>query len=822
MVEFALVLPVLLTLLYGMLETGRLLFIYASTVTAARQAVRYGSATGDSPNGRPYYMDCNGIEAAARQVGFINTFENVTISYDGGLDSNNGNPLPLDPADPACGNYTDANVQNGDRIIVEVTAQWVPIVSIVPLEPFTITSQSYRTILASVAISVTAVPQGWSGSGSGILYLDVTALPNPYSSVEQTITYSYKLTNTGTGTLSGPFSVTGNIAASNCTGAPATLEVNASFTCTGTYQITQPDLDTGSVKNTVTALANGSPSNQVIKIITASQLPELALSKSASPTATSRVGKTITYTYILTNTGNVTLSGPFTVFDNQIPVDCSGNPASLAPGGTATCTGTDVVTEHDIDVGTITNTATASAIYDSSTISSNTVTVTVLTPPIILEVFAPSIVTTPGPATYTYKVTNDTDFPATSVVINDNKVTIDGSCPVTVPANSSITCTGVYTFTQAEIDSGAAIISTTVVNGVMNSKNIASNPITVTVSISQSKQLTAALSATPSNSPMETGDTILYTYTLTNTGNVTLRTPISVTDITSITCSDQSDFAPGASPRTCTGTYTVTSTDITAGSVTNNGVATAIFNNNGTPETISSENLTTTVPTFDGPRFDITISADLPPGNSLPTIINYTYTITNTGGVTLSNYNITTSLPTDTIDCSLASPTLALGGTTTCTGFYTVNTTGNITNTITAASTTEAPTANNIPQSVTTSVFYCNTSTVTLSHSNIPDSTIVWTITNNSGDSLNLSEIKIVWPTNRRLQSITFASPTNTIWSGSPGDNSGNRTFGGLSLGINNGSSATVTVVFNNSANVSDFTVKFSQPACSSSVFKKP
>src|SRR3990172_2089128 len=119
MVEFALALPILLTLLYGLLETGRLLFIYASTVTAARQAVRYGSATGESPNGMPYYMDCGGIEAAARQVGFINIFESVAISYDGGVDSNNGNPLPLNPADPACGDYTDANVQNGDRIIVE-------------------------------------------------------------------------------------------------------------------------------------------------------------------------------------------------------------------------------------------------------------------------------------------------------------------------------------------------------------------------------------------------------------------------------------------------------------------------------------------------------------------------------------------------------------------------------------------------------------------------------------------------------------------------------------------------------------------------------
>ena len=46
MVEFAIALPILLMLLYGMLEAGRLLFIYSTIVTASRQAVRYGSATG--------------------------------------------------------------------------------------------------------------------------------------------------------------------------------------------------------------------------------------------------------------------------------------------------------------------------------------------------------------------------------------------------------------------------------------------------------------------------------------------------------------------------------------------------------------------------------------------------------------------------------------------------------------------------------------------------------------------------------------------------------------------------------------------------------
>jgi Flp pilus assembly protein TadG len=45
MVEFALILPVLLMTMYGVMEFGRLLFIYVTTTSAAREATRYASAS---------------------------------------------------------------------------------------------------------------------------------------------------------------------------------------------------------------------------------------------------------------------------------------------------------------------------------------------------------------------------------------------------------------------------------------------------------------------------------------------------------------------------------------------------------------------------------------------------------------------------------------------------------------------------------------------------------------------------------------------------------------------------------------------------------
>jgi hypothetical protein len=46
-VEFALVRPLLLVLMLGVIEFGRLLFFYSSTFTASREAARYGSAAGN-------------------------------------------------------------------------------------------------------------------------------------------------------------------------------------------------------------------------------------------------------------------------------------------------------------------------------------------------------------------------------------------------------------------------------------------------------------------------------------------------------------------------------------------------------------------------------------------------------------------------------------------------------------------------------------------------------------------------------------------------------------------------------------------------------
>ena len=96
----------------------------------------------------------------------------------------------------------------------------------------------------------------------------------------------------------------------------------------------------------------------------------MSLDKQASPSSYDSVGDVISYSYVVTNTGNVTLFG-IAVTDNKVSVTCA--PATLLPGNSVTCTASHTIAQADLDNGSITNIATAS----SGAVTSNQDTVTV-------------------------------------------------------------------------------------------------------------------------------------------------------------------------------------------------------------------------------------------------------------------------------------------------------------------------------------------------------------------------------------------------------------------------------------------------------------
>ena len=195
--------------------------------------------------------------------------------------------------------------------------------------------------------------------------IEKTASSSTYDTLDQVITYTYKVKNTGNVTLSGQFKVSDDKidsgTAFDC-GNTNALAPGASKTCTAGYTITQADLNAGSLTNTASA-TNGtvtSPTGSVT--LNADQTSAISIEKTASSSTYDAVDQVITYTYKVKNTGNVTLTGQFKVSDDKInsgtAFDC-GNTDALAPGASKTCTAGYTITQADLNAGSLTNTASA-------------------------------------------------------------------------------------------------------------------------------------------------------------------------------------------------------------------------------------------------------------------------------------------------------------------------------------------------------------------------------------------------------------------------------------------------------------------------------
>lgn len=146
-VEFALVLPLLLLVMLGLIEAGRLLFTFSVVFSSAREAARYGSAAGDVGGYVPHYLDCDGIRAAAKRLGNLAGIQdqNILISYDHGPNTSVfANTCP-----------PGQTVQLGDRLIVQITAYYQPIVPLVQFPPMPISSTAARTIIKDITIAGT-------------------------------------------------------------------------------------------------------------------------------------------------------------------------------------------------------------------------------------------------------------------------------------------------------------------------------------------------------------------------------------------------------------------------------------------------------------------------------------------------------------------------------------------------------------------------------------------------------------------------------------------------------------------------------------------
>ena len=290
--------------------------------------------------------------------------------------------------------------------------------------------------------------------------LTKSASPTSFSGADQTINYSYVVNNTGNVTLAN-VTVTDNKVASssiNCgsgSNVIASLAANVSVTCTAPYAATQADVDNGSINNTGTAIGTP-PVGPNVSATSSVTIPysQITLVKSANPTSFTGAGQTITYSYLVTNTGTTTVND-LSVTDPMSglsAINC-GATSSLAPLASVTCTATYTTTANDVSTGSISNTGTAGGTDQDGNPVSATASLTIPysatapNAPTAVKAITGRTTTTTGSLTVTYTPGSDngaafTHFTATCMSSNGG-VTKTGTHSGAVAA--PITVTGVTT-----------------------------------------------------------------------------------------------------------------------------------------------------------------------------------------------------------------------------------------------------------------------------------------------------------------------------------------------------------------------------------------
>ena len=206
-----------------------------------------------------------------------------------------------------------------------------------------------------------------------------------FSQLDETINIQYVITNTGTARLAGPIIVTDPPRQVSCPDLKTILnqdiylDQNETVTCTAAYKVTQSDITTGSITILASATAGAVTSNQPKLTLTLAAPPSstLKLAKTASSQTYGAAAQSITYTYVITNSGATPL-GPaqFTISDNKLgaPFNCGPANTTLASNQSVNCSMPYTITAGDMALANITNSATASGAGQTSLPATATVT----------------------------------------------------------------------------------------------------------------------------------------------------------------------------------------------------------------------------------------------------------------------------------------------------------------------------------------------------------------------------------------------------------------------------------------------------------------
>jgi uncharacterized repeat protein (TIGR01451 family) len=624
---------------------------------------------------------------------------NVTLS-DVTVDPSTGDPVTCADASLAPGASTSCVVTRAPLTQADIDSGALEFTADV-----TATAPSGdRRVLGGVR---TSDPVPATASASASMTSDAGASPV----VGQTVTWTTTVTNTGNVTLSDlGVDVAGDAAACPTT----TLEPGRSVSCTTSAELTQTDIDAGTVDREaiISAAAPGTAAKELTRATHSDAIPpapSLSTNVESDVTEESGLGDQATWTVTVRNTGNVTLS----------TLEIGGgtcDTAVLAPGAEARCTIVRTLSQAEIDAGTVQINEAVTATTPAGVrteLARATGTAELAQHPALTATSvsdADEQPTVEDTVTVVVTVQNSGDVTIHDIAVRPSRGDAAACADTTLAPGAMTDCVITTPVTQQDIDAGGFDIDTAVIGSTPTDDGVELTTTSARVDVPARPAATLGLTAAIQDR-LEPGVEATIQATVTNTGNVTLSDlALTTTEDREVSCPDES-IAPGAS-ATCTITVTVTQALVDAGGIDLDVDGTATLPAGGTIDVPAAD---LTIPIDAEPGATVTLTVTPGGDTTVGGTVRFEATVTNTGNVTLdelvlsrlSAYGAGRTQDAPAIECT--DETIPVSGSVTCSFSRTITQSdvdnGSIRETTTAALSTPTGDALTIaPASVTTEI----------------------------------------------------------------------------------------------------------------------
>ena len=496
------------------------------------------------------------------------------------------------------------------------------------------------------------------------------------------LAYGFKIANTGNVAIEGISISDGLAGISKITvswpGAKGRLDAGQTATGTASYTVSQDDIDRGSVTNTAKASGENPTTGETVESNESSvttridRTMRLAVSKTADPKAIpaseAKAGKEIVYSISVRNAGNVTTD--ITATDSMAEIGTVDMSKSrLAPNETATATVRHAITDAEINAGIVTNTVTVGGTMPDGSMTTSgrataKTTIEKPAPKLTLEKTVDKENLTADESKvgtklhYSFKLTNAGNVAINGISIEDE---LEGISAVsmrypttdgTLAPGEVATGTATYSITDSDIVSQNVYnVATATGNDAVTEKEVQSNEASAWTDIVRNLKIELEKTSNPTRIAAEgaiAGHEIEYRFKVANTGNCGFsiwKIEDSLNGISEIKLLKKW-LEPGES-TTGTATYRLKQSDIDAGKITNEAVATALIIDRADAK---SNRATVTTPIeqpHPGMSFEKTVDRKQLSGSEAKAgaKLTYSFKISNTGNIAINDIAIGDDLP---------------------------------------------------------------------------------------------------------------------------------------------------------------------------------